>query len=766
MVSSLSSENLARVSAANPWRVILIWVIILVVAGGLAGTLFLGTVTTEIKFLGNPESEQARKLLEELRGPKAVTDVAMVRSAEATVEDPGYKSTVEELVGQITALGESVVIAAPSYYATEDESQVSQDRRSTIVPIVLAGSATEAEEHVDKVHEVIDRVAVPEGFEVFITGEATLSREFTVGAERDLQKGEAIGIPVALVILAVVFGAVVAAVIPIILAIVAIVVAIGLVALVGQVIEMSLFVQNMITMIGLAVGIDYSLFIVSRYREERAKDVPIPEAIATAGATASRAVFFSGLTVILALAGLLIIPMNIFVSLGMGAITVVVSAVAAGLTLLPAVLSVMGDRVDRLEIWIPLLRKRCRGTKCADEDHEEWHYNYWDRFSRAVMRVPILSLVVSVGILLAASVSYFDINTGSSGVSTLPKDYRAYHGFVALQEEFGVGGNNPAEIVISGHNLTTKPVQDGIGRLVAALEGDDAFATPAPLEINEANNIAVLSVPVVGDITSDDTVTAVRRLRSKYIPDAFRGNVTLAKPGESRGAAVVTAVEVVVGGETAEAIDYFDLAANYQPWVIAFVLSLSLVLLLVAFRTIVVPIAAIIMNLLSVGAAYGVLVLVFQKGVGNEIFGFPQTETIEAFMPLMLFAILFGLSMDYQVFLLSRIQEQFNKTGDNAESVIYGVRSTAGLITGAALIMVAVFGGFALGELVGLMQFGFGLAVAILVDATLVRTVLMPSVLKLLGDWCWYLPPSLEWLPDFRVEGGRPTPEPTPAGGD
>ena len=226
-------------------------------------------------------------------------------------------------------------------------------------------------------------------------------------------------------------------------------------------------------------------------------------------------------------------------------------------------------------------------------------------------------------------------------------------------------------------------------------------------------------------------------------------------------------VEVLVGGQTAAAIDYFDVAADFQPWVIIFVLSLSVVLLLVASRSIVIPIAAIFMNLLSVGAAYGILVLVFQKGVGNEIFGFPQTETIEAFMPLMLFVILFGLSMDYQVFLLSRIQEQFNKTGDHAESVIYGVRATAGLITGAALIMVAVFGGFALGELVALMQFGFGLAVVVFVDATLVRTVLMPSLLKLLGPKAWYLPSFLEWMPDFRIEGDAPAPEPVgAAGGD
>ena len=727
-----------------------IWVVVLVVSAGLAGALFADSVTTEIKFLSNPESDRAQTVLEEQLGrPTSVTDIVMVRATELTVDDEAFRRTVEDLAGKITALGTDVVAAAPSYYLTEDESQVSPDRRSTIVPIVLAGGRKDMEIFVHKVHEALDEFAAPQGFEVFITGEATLAREFTEQAEKDLLQGETIGIAVGLVILAIVFGAVVAAIIPIILAIIAIVVAFGLVSVIGQFVEMNVFVQNMITMIGLAVGIDYSLFIVSRFREERTRGVSVEESIATAGATATRAVFFSGITVILALAGLLIMPMNIFISFGLGTITVVIAAVLAGLTLLPAVLSIMGDNVNRLSIWIPGLRKHCEGAKCQEEGHDDDHFNYWDRFSRAVMRVPVLSMLLAVGILVAASVSYFDINTGTSGVTTVPDQFRGKQGFLALQEEFGFGGNNPAEVVIVGDNLGSEQVQQALGALNTSLAADKAFAPAPPLQVSSDNGSAVLSVPVVGDVTSEGTVSAVRRLRTEYIPAAF-GDVQ---------------VEVLVGGQTAGAIDYFDLSSTYQPWVFAFVLGLSFVLLLVAFRSIVIPIAAIIMNLLSVGAAYGVLVLVFQKGVGNDLFGFPQTETIEAFMPLMLFAILFGLSMDYQVFLLSRIQEQFGKTGDNSESVVYGVTATAGLITGAALIMVAVFGGFALGELVALMQFGFGLAVAILVDATLVRTVLMPSALKLLSNSSWYLPPFLRWLPDLRVEGGTLA-EPASAGGD
>ena len=440
---------------------------------------------------------------------------------------------------------------------------------------------------------------------------------------------------------------------------------------------------------------------------------------------------FSGLTVVFALLGLLIIPHAVFVSLGLGAISVVTVAVLAGLTLLPAVLSVMGDKVDRFSIRIP-------GRKKSDGGEGP---KYWDRFARIVMRFPVISLIAGVGLLVAASISYFDINTGSSGVSTFPDDFRAKQGFEVLQQDFGFGLDAPAEIVITATDVRAAPIQEAIQKLTSTLTSDDRFG-PADLEINDDGDLALLAVPLEGDPTSEATSDAVERLRERYIPEAFSG---------------VPEAEVLVGGQTAENNDFNEVALTYQPVVIALVLSLSFLLLMVVFRSIVIPVASIIMNLLSVGAAYGLLVLVFQKGYGNEVFGFPQTEVIQAWMPLMLFTILFGLSMDYQVFLLSRIREQYDKTGVNSESVVYGVTSTAGLITGAALIMVAVFGGFAAGKLEPLQQFGFGMAVAVLVDATLVRSILVPATMKLLGDRNWYLPRFLKWLPDVRVEGGPAT---------
>ena len=589
----------------------------------------------------------------------------------------------------------------------------------------MAGKFIDAESNVEQVIEIVDRTNDADGFEVFITGESTFSRDFANGNQEDAEKGEAFGIPIAMVILAVVFGAIAAAMLPIVLALASIIVAFGVILLIGQVIQLQVFVQNIATMIGLAVGIDYSLFIVSRFREERARGLEKLDAISVTGATASRTVLFSGATVVVAVLGLLIVPHRVFFSIGLGMVLVVTIAVIASLTLLPAILSVMGDGVNRLRI--PLSNRQ----KSQSVDRQG---GVWDRVTYAIMRRPVISLVIAGGLLIAAAVPYFDINTGTSGVSELPDEFQAKQGVLVLQEEFGFGLNAPAEVVIDAQ-VETAPVQEAVQRLNAFLGADAAFGPPG-LQVNEAGDLALLSVPLVGGPATEETIASVRTLRSEYIPQAFSG----------------VAANVLVTGTTADEIDFIDLGRQYLPITIALVLALSFVLLILVFRSLVIAASAIIMNLLSVGAAYGILVLVWQKGVGNEIFGFPQVEVIQAWLPLMLFAVLFGLSMDYQVFLISRIRERYVETHNNEESVAYGLRSTAGLITGAALIMVAIFGGFAAGDLIPVSQFGFGMAVAILLDATVVRIVLVPSTMKLLGNRNWYLPALLDWLPEIQVE--------------
>jgi len=489
-------------------------------------------------------------------------------------------------------------------------------------------------------------------------------------------------------------------------------------------------VQNMITMIGLAVGIDYSLFIVARYREERLHGREKQEAIGRAGATANRAVFFSGMTVVLALLGLLIVPNTIFRSLAGGAVFVVLVAVAASMTLLPAILSLMGDKVNALRV-----RRKAGRVEAGT--------GFWDRATRLVMGRPVISLVAGAGLLVVLAIPYFSIHTGTSGVSTLPDDIDSKRAFVLLEENFAGGLSEPAQVVIDG-DIEAPDVQSAIDELTGTVTGDEAFAAPSPLEVNEAGDLAVLAIPFRGDIYEDASVQAIRDLREEYVPDAF----------------AETDARVLVGGETAFNVDFFNQSDTYMPIVFVFVLGLSFLLLTVVFRSVVLPVKAILMNLLSVGAAYGMVVMFFQQGVGPgfvkdiaSALNFIQVESIEAWLPLFLFAVLFGLSMDYHVFLLTRIREHYDLTGDNTGSVAYGLRTTAGIITGAALIMVAVFGGFAAGRLAPLQQMGFGLAVAVFLDATLVRTVLVPSAMKLLGRANWYLPRWLEWLPKLDVEG-------------
>ena len=512
----------------------------------------------------------------------------------------------------------------------------------------------------------------------------------------------------------------------------AIIVALGATALVGQVFELIFFVTVMITMIGLAVGIDYSLIVVSRYREERRRGRDKRDAISRTGATAGRTVFFSGVTVVLALAGMLIIPSNIFQALGAGAILVVIAAVMAAITLLPAVLSLIGDKVNAVRV--PFIGRRIdRGT--ADTTG-----GYWDWMVRNVMRFPVVSLLVVAGLMIAVASSYLDIKTGFNGSDSLPDGVQAKDAFHLLEDKFSYGLVSPTEIVVDG-DASSQPVKDGIAQLQTFFDGDDAFMGKATTEINSAGDLTLLSIPVAGEFSSEVAIGAIERLRNDYVPSAF---------------ASVDA-EVLVTGFSAFNLDFFEMADTYTPIVFAVVLGLSFVLLTIAFRSIVVPIKAILMNLLSVGTAYGLLVLVFQKGVGADLLGFQTTEIIDAWIPLFLFTVLFGLSMDYHVFLMSRIRERYDQTKDNAEAVAYGLRATAGLITGAALIMVAVFSGFASGDLISNQQVGFGLAVAIFLDATLVRSILVPAAMRLLGDFNWYFPSVLSWLPDLRVEAEEPT---------
>ncbi len=868
----LNPESLARSSSRHPWRVIVVWVLVVVGAGVASSTFLSDALTTDIDFTNRPESKQALQLIEKnITGEQQDTEFLIVTNQVLPVADPTFEAYVRKVQQDVMGLGDTVVAgdvatvydvletaglytlrttdpagvlvsiqlaghadaatvqalgqaaatAIPPEHAAAFQVEVLQpqelsargildpdalkvdppelvasitsstvaiddpdpaggfsfssatetirgaiaaaagdalvkppityfdvaglistDGRSTLIPVPIVNAEIATIDELKTVSEGNGEA----GFRLLLAGPATLNADTTKIAEEDLRKSEMIGIAIALVVLIVVFAAIIAALLPLAIALVAIPISFGGIALIAAAfgVHFSVFTTNIASSIGLAVGIDYSLFIVARYREERRKGFEPLDAIVAAGATASRAVLFSGLTVVFALLGMLIFPATIFKSMAAGAILVVIASIAASLTLLPALVGLLKDRVN----W-PRLSKRAR----VEGEHDP-RGGFWDRTTRAVMARPVVFLVASIAILGSLGALYFTIDKGTTqSAATLPDDVESKQAFILLSEDFSAGGRtDPVQIYVS--EASSPAVRAAIVELQQAIADDPAFASEVPVTpAADGNSVMVAAIPT-GDAFGNTTFDAVRRLRSDIIPSIFQG----------------THSEVLVGGMPAIFTDFIAQTDTYQPIVLVFVLGLSFLLLMIVFRSVIVPLKAVLMNLLSVGAAYGAIVLVFQhqsNGVLNTIhnwaidffnligFQFQEVESIEAWLPLLLFSILFGLSMDYHVFLLSRIREEYDKTGDNSEAVAYGLRTTAGIITGAAIIMVAVFTAFAAGRLVPLQQMGFGLAVAVFMDATIVRSILVPSSMKLLGNLNWYLPKWLEWLPTCQRGGAR-----------
>ena len=701
-----------------------LWGITVVAAAAAIALLLSSALTTEGEMTNDPESYRGYDLIGEhfpYDPNDVVNEVVIVRSATVSVDDPEFERRVEDL--SFGLLGSGYVASARTYYDDGDRSLVSPDRHAALVTLALGPGGD------DGIGEIVSLVdgAEQDGFETAITGEFTADEDYERLSEEDLQKGELeFGLPAALLVLLLVFGSVVAGLVPVLMALVAIVVALALTALVGQAFDLSVFVVNMLTGMGLALGIDYALFIVSRYREERNHGRETLDAVTVSGATASRAVLFSGTAFVLAMLGMLLVPDTILRSLAAGAILVGIVSVVVALTLLPAILGLLGDRVNALPIpWLGRRIERSAGTEGRT----------WSRIVRAVMRAPLASAVVSVAVLVALAVPVLDFDTGFSGIRTLPDRFPAKQGFVALERSFGVGTVDSVQVVVEG-DVRSQEVKAAVDEVASAVRAETAFRD---VEVSTApdGRAALVEALVVGDSRDDRAVAAVERLRENAVPDAF---------GSSDAVVLVT-------GETAETIDYRELTSSWLPIVFAFVLGLSFVLLAVAFRSIVMPVVAIALNLLSVGAAYGLLLLVFVRGIGNELLGFSQVEVIAAWLPLFLFSVLFGLSMDYTVFLLSRIRELHARGESARDAVAHAVASTARIITGAALIIIMVFVGFANGDQVEFQQMGFGVAISLFIDATLIRLVLLPAVLALLGEHAWYLPSWLRWLPHVEIEG-------------
>jgi RND superfamily putative drug exporter len=729
--------KLARAAARHPWRTIAAWVVVLAIALTTMATIG-NRFTMNEEFRTDLESRTADSLItERLNG--GVKDPAqervIVSSTQYTVDDPAFKAVVEHVAETLKAHGE--VSRVETYYDTGQTALVSLDRHRAIVVTTLAGDPLEAVQHAQPVLKTIHALQTPApGFEVLTLGNASVADTFNTHAKAGIERGESIGIIIALIVMAVAFGAMVAAGLPIVLAIVALLVTTGGMMAVSHLVGLNTAVVQMIAMIGLAVGIDYTLFIVSRYREERERGLNTIDAVARAGETASKAVLFSGLTVVVALLGMLVVPWNLMTSVA-GAIAVVLVSISMTLTLLPAVLGLLGDRINRGKLpFIGYQRATAGSTSGARSGFFDWT-------ARVVMRRPLISLLASAGLLLALGSFTFSLHLGHGDLTNLPANTASMRAVDIVQQNFPGADFRPVTIVVTANDVTTPAVQQAISELLTELRADPVFGAATTVTSGQ-HDLERIDVALRGDGENDQAIAAVKRLRHDYLPPLF---------GPTDATARVT-------GQTASMIDVINLARTYLPIVIAFVLAISFLVLLLAFRSIVLPLKAILMNLLSVFASYGLMVLVFQHGVGARVFGFRQVERIDAFVLLFMFCILFGLSMDYHVFLLSRIKEHFDTSGDNEQAVAAGLRSTGRLITAAALIMVGVFGGFAAGDLANLQQFGFGLAAAVFLDATLVRMILVPASMALLGSRNWYLPAWLAWLPTLHIEG---TPAPSAA---
>ena len=695
-----------------------------------------GVFVNDIDFLDGRDAQVAKDRLEEVRGKEPLFEQVVVQSSTVTTDSAEFRSFVQEVTADLRALTEHVEFAVSPYDAGATPL-FSADGSAAIIQAKVAGDIEDIADHVPPIFEAIEERDGEGGFTVTTFGFASFNQTFNDLALEDL-KTERLAIPPAFIVLILVFGAVVAALVPMVLALLAIMLSAALATLLANAFPLQFFIQNMIFMLGLALGIDYALFIVARFREERRWGLERIDAITMSGNTAARAVLFSGGSVVISLLGLMLVLNTIFRAIAIGTIFAAVASVAVALTLLPAVIALLGDNINRL--GVPFFSR----GRARDEER-----GFWAGWARLVMAHPWPGVISSSVIMLALAAPVLGISLGFNGVSTLPDDETVSRAFRILDEQFSAGRSQPTEIVVLAEDVTRLEITAAIERLDAAVAGDQEILLNPSLTdgLNADGDLFLRTVSLPGDANGPIALDALNRLLTELIPPAFEG---------------VRGIEVVVGGQTAIQKDFTNQMTRSVPLVIGFVLSASFVLLLLVFRSVIVPLKAIVMNLLSVAAAYGALVFVFQD-VGPNILGFSKVETIESWLPLMLFAILFGLSMDYHVFLLSRIRESYDGSGDNAASVEHGLRSTANIITGAAAIMLVVFGGFALGQTVALQQMGFGLAVAVFLDATVVRMVLVPSAMELLGDWNWYLPQWLAWIPDLRVEGSRPAAGATPS---
>src|SRR5215208_480259 len=700
----------------------LVFVIVAFMAGKMAGTQ---EPTDADSYDG--ESRAAAKIVDDAGFSEASGEMVLLQSKTLTAKDGQFRAAVKDVERAVS--GESVVTNVVSPY--DKGGQVSKDGHSALVQFDIKGDAEKAEDKIDPVIAAVDKVAASHsGVSIGQFGTASVAKELAESQASEQSRSQMLSLGVTLLILLVTFGALLAAAVPLVLSLTAVLATTGLVGLASQLVPTDSVTLQVVLLVGLAVGVDYSLFYIRREREERAKGRDKLDALDMAAATSGRAVLISGMTVIIAMAGMFLTGNTTFVGMGLGTILVVAVAVLGSITVLPAILAAFGDRINKGRI--PLLRRR----------REARDSRAWGWLVDRVMRHPVVAVVLAGGLLVALTIPAFGMQTKLSGTEDLPKDLSTVQTYHKVQAAFPSEAA-PATVVVKAADLDAPQVKQAIAGFQQAIEKDAMFPGTIAVDVNPANTVAQLNVGLAGSGSGDAATAAVEHLRDDVLPATLDN---------------VNGVTAEVGGQAAAEHDFNTLMKSKTPLVFAFVLGLAFLLLLVTFRSIVIPIKAIVLNLLSVGAAYGLLKIVFQDGKGEGLLGFESNGAIASWLPLFLFVILFGLSMDYHVFILSRVREAWQRGMSTEKAVAHGIKTTAGTVTAAAMVMVLVFAVFATESGLEMKQLGVGLAAAILIDATVIRGGLLPATMKLLGRWNWYLPRWLQWLPEFDHEGGSREP--------
>ena len=732
------AARMGRWSATHRKKAIFGWLAFVVLSVAIGA--FVGTKQIDLNNSNVGEAHRADQMLLDAGfqiDPQ--TEFVLIQSKTRTFDDAAFKSVVQDTIVAVQP-HRAVFTNLKSPLDPRNRTQVSNDGHTALVEFTMKGTDEEAKKVIDPVVKATDGVqAKHPDFYVSEAGSISTGKALDKLFNSQLASAGERSIPLTLLILVLVFGAVVAAGIPLLLALTAVFATIGLLALPSHLISMDPNISAVVLLVGLAVGVDYSLFYLKREREERAAGRSAEAALEAAAATSGRSVLISGVTVMIAMAGMFFSGDKGFMSFAVATMTVVAIAMLGSLTVLPAVLSKLGDKVEKGRIpFIGRLRRKDGGEN-----------RVWSAILTPALRRPLISAVIAGAALVALASPVLGVHTAISGLDSLPnstKEVRAIH---AVQDAFP-GGPQPAVVVVKAKDVSTPAVRHAITGLKREALASGQMLTPIEVTRNADNTVARITIPLVGKGTDARSNAALASLRERIVPSTV---------GRVDGA------EYAVTGITAASHDSNSKMKESLPYVFGFVLAFAFLLLLVSFRSVVIAAKAIVLNLLSVGAAYGVLVLVFQKGWGEGILGFKSNGGIASWLPLFMFVILFGLSMDYHVFILSRIREAYDRGMKTEDAVEHGIKTTAGVVTSAAIVMVGAFAIFATMPILDMKEMGIGLAAAVLIDATIVRAVLLPATMRLLGDWNWYLPKWLEWLPRLEHETRAPeaAPEAAPA---